>query len=56
MDATAQSAHVFGNDNIVVQASGSGVNVAIGPQAYLKLTRYENRQSSKPNAIRKPHG
>jgi tetratricopeptide (TPR) repeat protein len=43
MDSPAQSAHVFGNDNIVVQASGSGVNVAIGPRPYLRLTQYERQ-------------
>jgi hypothetical protein len=43
MDAAAQSAHVFGNDNIIVQASGSRVNVAIGPRPYLSLTQYERR-------------
>ncbi|MGO9422057.1 hypothetical protein [Roseiarcus sp.] len=43
MNSPAQSASVFGNDNIVVQASGSGVNVAIGPQPYLRLTQYERR-------------
>jgi hypothetical protein len=43
IDTPAQSANVFGNDNIVVQASGSGVNVNIGPQPYLRLTRYVNQ-------------
>ena len=43
MDSSAQSASVFGNDNIVVQASGSGVNVNIGAQPYLRLTQYEKR-------------
>jgi tetratricopeptide (TPR) repeat protein len=43
MDTPAQSASVFGNDNIVVQASGSGVNVTIGPQPHLRLTRYVNQ-------------
>jgi hypothetical protein len=41
MDTPVQSASVFGNDNIVVQASGSGVNVTIGPQP--QLTRYVNQ-------------
>jgi tetratricopeptide (TPR) repeat protein len=43
MDAHTQIANVFGADNIVVQASGSGVNVTIGPKPYLKLTQYERR-------------
>jgi hypothetical protein len=30
MNAPAPNASVFGNDNIVVQASGSGVNVRRG--------------------------
>jgi hypothetical protein len=43
MEAAAPSASVFGKDNIVVQASGSGVNVSIGAQPYLRLTQYERR-------------
>ncbi|HZZ22212.1 MAG TPA: tetratricopeptide repeat protein [Roseiarcus sp.] len=43
MDTPAQNATIFGNDNIVVQASGSGVNVNIGVQPYLRLTQYEWR-------------
>jgi tetratricopeptide (TPR) repeat protein len=43
MDSPAQNANVFGNDNIVVQASGSGVNVTIGAQPHLRLTRYVNQ-------------
>jgi hypothetical protein len=39
----AQTIRVFGHDNIVVQASGSGVNVTIGPRPYLRLTQYERR-------------
>src|SRR5271166_841076 len=42
MNSPAQ-ASVFGNDNIVVQASGSGVNVTIGAAPYLRLTQYERR-------------
>ena len=43
MNSSAQSANVSGHDNIVVQASGSGVNVAIGAKPYLRLTQYERR-------------
>ena len=43
MNSSAQSANVSGNDNIVVQASGSGVNVAIAGEPYLRLTQYERR-------------
>jgi tetratricopeptide (TPR) repeat protein len=43
MDPQAQSASVPGNDNIVVQAIGSGVNVTIGSTPHLRLTRYVNR-------------
>src|SRR6185312_9617471 len=43
METPAQSASVFGNDNIVVQASGSGVNVRIGALPHLRLTRYVNQ-------------
>ncbi len=43
MNPPAQSANVFGNDNIIVQASDSGVNVVVGPQPYLRLTQYERR-------------
>jgi tetratricopeptide (TPR) repeat protein len=43
MDAQAQSASVPGNDNIVVQAMGSGVNVTIGSKPHLRLTRYVNQ-------------
>ena len=43
MDQPAQTAHVFGHDNIVVQASGSGVKVAVGAQPDLRLTQFERR-------------
>ena len=43
MNHPAQTAHVPGHDNIVVQASGSGVAVAVGPQPHLRLTQYERR-------------
>ncbi len=43
MNSSAPSANVSGHDNIVVQASGSGVNVAIGAKPYLRLTQYERR-------------
>ena len=43
MDTPAQQANVFGRDNIIVQASGSGVNVSIGAQPHLRLTQYERR-------------
>ena len=31
MDTPAEQANVFGRDNIIVQASGSGVNVTVRP-------------------------
>jgi hypothetical protein len=43
MDSPAQSANVFGNDNIVVQAVDSVVNIAVGAKPYLRLTQYERR-------------
>lgn len=44
MDSPAQSTDVFGNDNIIVQASGSGVNVTVEPgRPFLRLTQYERR-------------
>ena len=44
MDPSAQNATVFGHDNIVVQANGSGVNVTVqAERPYLRLTQYENR-------------
>jgi tetratricopeptide (TPR) repeat protein len=43
MDSLAQSATVSGNDNIVVQAIDSVVNVKVGPKPYLRLTQYERR-------------
>jgi Tetratricopeptide repeat len=43
MQSAAENAHVFGNDNIVVQAEGSGVSVNIGALPYLRLTQYERR-------------
>jgi hypothetical protein len=43
MDPSTQQTTVFGNDNIVVQASGSGVNVTIGSAPYLRLTQFERR-------------
>ena len=44
MDKPAQTASVFGNDNIVVQANGSGVNVNVqSGRPYLRLTQYERR-------------
>jgi tetratricopeptide (TPR) repeat protein len=45
MDSPAQNTSVFGNDNIVVQASGSGVSVTIEArtQPQLRLTRYVNQ-------------
>ncbi|WP_158817323.1 tetratricopeptide repeat protein [Methylocapsa sp. S129] len=44
MDTPAQNATVFGHDNIIVQANGSGVNVAVqADKAYLRLTQYEKR-------------
>jgi len=42
MNSNAQAANVFGNDNIVVQAIDSVVNVG-GPRPYLRLTRYESQ-------------
>ena len=42
MDRPAQSAHVSGDDNVVVQAINSVVNVG-GPRPYLRLTRYESQ-------------
>ncbi|RBP04540.1 hypothetical protein DFR50_13917 [Roseiarcus fermentans] len=43
MDQPAQNAHVSGNDNIVVQASGSVVTITTGLEPYLRLTQYEKR-------------
>ena len=44
MNSPAQSTSVFGNDNIIVQASGSGVNVTVqSGRPYLRLTQYERR-------------
>jgi len=44
MDTPAQEANVFGRDNIIVQASGSGVNVTVeAGRPYLRLTQYERR-------------
>ena len=44
MDTPAQSSTVFGNDNIIVQASGSGVNVTVqSGRPYLRLTQYDRR-------------
>ena len=44
MEPPAQTASVFGRDNIVVQANGSGVNVTVqAGRAYLRLTQYEKR-------------
>ena len=43
MDQPAQNAHVSGNDNIVVQASGSIVTITTGLEPYLRLTQYEKR-------------
>ena len=44
MDTPAQQANVFGHDNIIVQASGSGVNVTVeAGRPYLRLTQYERR-------------
>ena len=44
MDLNGQAANVFGHDNIVVQASGSGVNVTVvHGQPHLKLTLYARR-------------
>ena len=43
MDPSSQTTSVFGTDNIVVQANGSGVNVSIGALPYLRLTQYERR-------------
>jgi len=43
MDSPGQSANVFGNDNIIVQATGSGVNVSVGPKPFLRLTQYDRR-------------
>jgi hypothetical protein len=38
MEPLAQSAAVFGHDNIIVQANGSGVNVTVQVgQAHLRL-------------------
>ncbi|HKI14615.1 MAG TPA: hypothetical protein VKA12_06320, partial [Roseiarcus sp.] len=43
MDTPAQTS-VLGNDNIVVQACGSGVNVNVqSRRPYLRLTQYERR-------------
>ena len=43
MDSPAQSANIFGNDNIVVRAIGSVVNISTAPKPYLRLTQYERR-------------
>src|SRR5260370_29945849 len=44
MDTPTQHANVFGNDNIIVQASGSGVSVTVqSGRPYLRLTQYERR-------------
>jgi tetratricopeptide (TPR) repeat protein len=44
MNSASQVANVFGNDNIIVQVSGSGVNVTVqAGRAYLRLTQYERR-------------
>ena len=44
MNSPAQSTSVFGNDNIIVQASGSGVNVTVqSGRPYLRLTQFEKR-------------
>jgi hypothetical protein len=44
MESPTQNANVFGNDNIVVQASGSGVNVTVvSGRPHLKLTLYAKR-------------
>jgi hypothetical protein len=41
MNSPAQNANVFGSDNIVVQARGSGVNVTIqSGRPHLRLTQY----------------
>jgi tetratricopeptide (TPR) repeat protein len=44
MNSPAQNANVFGNDNIVVQVIGSGVNVTVqSGRPYLRLTQFEMR-------------
>src|SRR5271169_1536153 len=44
MDTPAQQANVTGRDNIIVQASGSGVKVTVeAGRPYLRLTQYERR-------------
>jgi hypothetical protein len=44
MDTPAQQANVFGRDNIIVQASASGVNVTVeAGRPHLRLTQYERR-------------
>jgi tetratricopeptide (TPR) repeat protein len=44
MATPAQNASVFGHDNIVVQANGSGVNVTVqAGRAHLRLTQYAQR-------------
>ena len=43
MDSAAQSANIFGNDNIVVQSIDSVVNVNVGARAFLRLTQFESR-------------
>jgi tetratricopeptide (TPR) repeat protein len=44
MNSASQVANVFGNDNIIVQVLGSGVNVTVqAGRAYLRLTQYERR-------------
>ena len=44
MSEPTQSTSVFGNDNIIVQANGSGVNVTVvSGCAYLRLTQFERR-------------
>jgi tetratricopeptide (TPR) repeat protein len=44
MATPAENASVFGHDNIVVQANGSGVNVTVqAGRAHLRLTQYEQR-------------
>ncbi len=56
MNSPAQSASVFGNDNIIVQASGSGVNVTVqSGRPYLRLTQYREAHETRGRAtIPKP--
>jgi len=44
MKTPSQIATVVGNDNVIVQAKGSGVNVTVrSGRPYLRLTQFERR-------------